>query len=288
MNNEERFLEKVKWQAQQTENENFESKEKIWENISLKLDKVENKESIQIWKKFALVASFLLLATLSYLFFLNSNSDNNTNENYVIKENHKEEKDIKVNEPEIKNVIVEKDIFNKIIEKQLNNKNALVLENKKEEVNILPNNEPTNDDENLKEVYTKKEVKASAIFGKKAEEIMIEKGAYNTASSNYSTDFQKTYAMPEKNESLNDNSTNIKKIYLLGGLIAAIQEKDLDFQKKYHIIYHDFGCVVPENLEDFENDNILIFNYLNNNFNEEWKKEVNKNALGLSKWLKEH
>lgn len=77
-----------------------------------------------------------------------------------------------------------------------------------------------------------------------------------------------------------------KKIYILGGWASVITEKEIEFSKKYNIQFHDFGCIHPENTEEYEQLNWLTFNYLNETFGEKWQQEINPNTLGFQKWLK--
>ncbi len=79
----------------------------------------------------------------------------------------------------------------------------------------------------------------------------------------------------------NDVQKKSIRLYLLGGLVAVIRENDKPFQEKYKVTYHDFGCVVPANLDLYIAYNRLVFDYLNQNFKDDWKNEVNKNTLGL-------
>lgn len=80
--------------------------------------------------------------------------------------------------------------------------------------------------------------------------------------------------------------TEIKTIYIIGGIASTVTKNDLDFSKKYNIHYHDFGCIMPLNYKEYEKLNILVFEYLKVKFGEKWEKEINTNALGLTKWLK--
>ncbi len=74
-------------------------------------------------------------------------------------------------------------------------------------------------------------------------------------------------------------------IYLLGGIVSAISQREIDFAKKYHVIFHDFGCVAPTNLSDYEAQNKKVFELLNVQFGPKWQEELNPNSLGFKKWL---
>jgi len=81
----------------------------------------------------------------------------------------------------------------------------------------------------------------------------------------------------------NDVQKKSVRLYLLGGLVSVLRENDKPFQEKYKITYHDFGCVVPANLDLYIAYNQLVFASLEQNFKDDWKKEVNKNTLGFRK-----
>lgn len=54
-------------------------------------------------------------------------------------------------------------------------------------------------------------------------------------------------------------NSNTKTIYVLGGIASVITKIDLAFAKKYNVRFHDFGCIAPENFEEYEVKNTLIF-----------------------------
>lgn len=100
-----------------------------------------------------------------------------------------------------------------------------------------------------------------------------------TVSNHFSNDLK-------KNIKLNDTFLIQKsiKIYLLGGIVSAITQKEIDFAKKYNIVFHDFGCVPPTNLAFYESENQKAFDLLNLKFGIKWQKEINENILGFKKW----
>jgi len=73
-------------------------------------------------------------------------------------------------------------------------------------------------------------------------------------------------------------------IYLLGGIVPVIKEKDLEFEKHYKINYQDFGCTAPMNFEFYEHYNLLVFDFLSKEYGNDWIASANKNAFGLKKW----
>ena len=82
--------------------------------------------------------------------------------------------------------------------------------------------------------------------------------------------------------------SDIKKdsftIYTLGGLKPYNYEVALAFQKKFHVKYHDFGCLAPTTFDFYEKYNILVFNHLKEKWGREWEKDIKDNAIGFSKW----
>ena len=58
-------------------------------------------------------------------------------------------------------------------------------------------------------------------------------------------------------------NSKTKTIYVLGGIASVITKEDLAFAKKYNIQFHDFGCIAPTNFEEYEEKNVLVFEYLN-------------------------
>lgn len=79
---------------------------------------------------------------------------------------------------------------------------------------------------------------------------------------------------------------NTKTIYLIGGIVPAVTEKDLAFAKKYNIKFHDFGCIAPIDFKKYEELNMQVFEKLNKEFGENWQKEIKKETLGFEKWKK--
>ena len=79
---------------------------------------------------------------------------------------------------------------------------------------------------------------------------------------------------------------NSPTIYVIGGISSEITKEDLAFAKKYDIQFHDFGSIVPENIEKYEKLNTHVFNQLNTLFGEQWQKEIRKEILGSEKWKK--
>lgn len=83
-------------------------------------------------------------------------------------------------------------------------------------------------------------------------------------------------------EQLADN--NFKKMYLFGGIVSVITQKDLDFATKYQVKYIDLGCNRPVNTDFYEKENKATFEYLKSKFGITWQKDIHSLAIGLSKW----
>ena len=85
---------------------------------------------------------------------------------------------------------------------------------------------------------------------------------------------------------VNSKTKDLPTIYVIGGIASVITNEDLAFAKKYDIQFHDFGCIVPENIEKYEKLNDLVFDQLNKEFGTKWQKEIRKGILGFDKWKK--
>ena len=99
-------------------------------------------------------------------------------------------------------------------------------------------------------------------------------GKENTSADVDQNDPNKKFENDLKNESLHS--------YVQGGIVSVIRSEDKTFEKKYHVTYHDFGCVIPPNLHVYIQYNKLVFKHLTTKFGEDWQKEVSKSAIGFS------
>ena len=77
-----------------------------------------------------------------------------------------------------------------------------------------------------------------------------------------------------------------RTLYIIGGIAATITEEDLAFAKKYNIQYYDFGCLAPINFQEYEANNIKLFEKMNAVFGKQWQKEIKSSAMGFVKWRK--
>ena len=71
MENQDKIFDKIKSAAQNAENNEFSSFDKVWSRVEEKLDKKEDKKVIVLWKKIAVAASLLLFFSLGYQFLKN-------------------------------------------------------------------------------------------------------------------------------------------------------------------------------------------------------------------------
>src|SRR5215204_2605255 len=79
-----------------------------------------------------------------------------------------------------------------------------------------------------------------------------------------------------------DIKQNTAKILIQGGFAPIIYATDKGFFDKYKVAYYMFGCVAPENVECLNEYNRAIFEHLDKTFGKNWRKEVRKDAIGLS------
>ena len=94
----------------------------------------------------------------------------------------------------------------------------------------------------------------------------------------------KYVVMSAKANLADDIKKGTVSLYIIGGIVSALQKGDEGFAEKYGVNYHDFGCVVPGNLEYYELYNGFAFEYLDAKFGKKWRKEVNMRTMGFVKW----
>ena len=79
---------------------------------------------------------------------------------------------------------------------------------------------------------------------------------------------------------------NGQPILLLASGIAPVRiSTDLDFEKKFHITFYDYGCTQPSEI-CVEKYNWKIFDYLTEKFGKNWQKEIRYDVVGFEKWKK--
>ncbi|MCO6146759.1 hypothetical protein [Flavobacterium sp. NRK1] len=85
-----------------------------------------------------------------------------------------------------------------------------------------------------------------------------------------------------------DIKNNKITLYILGGIASRHYPGEKDFQTKYKLHYHDFGCIAPANLSFYKDYNFLVLTHLKNIFGNEWKKDIRKDILGWEEWQKKN
>ena len=80
MENNESLFNEIKSAAENAETKDFPGMEKVWNRVEEKLDNKEDKKAAWRWKKIAVAASLLLIATLGYQFLTNDQIDIKPNE----------------------------------------------------------------------------------------------------------------------------------------------------------------------------------------------------------------
>lgn len=83
---------------------------------------------------------------------------------------------------------------------------------------------------------------------------------------------------------MKDLKSNSLTIYTIGGLKPPNHKVDEEFQTKFRITYHDFGCIAPLTIDFFEEYNLLVFHYLTKQHGNSWEKDIKDNAMGFYKW----
>ncbi len=193
MGTEDKLYNKIKHAAENAEQKDFPGMDKIWARVEEKLDTNVAKKESSNWKKIAVAASIVLVGTIGYQFYTNTETINTpiiVNETII--------EPLKSNEVLVEtkeNQIISSEEADAILDHQINKSNSetVVATNpiKKqaiiypEEINIL------NDDEivtyvraDKKDKIVIKEEIELVPFGKNQEEELTAKGHYNSASTN--------------------------------------------------------------------------------------------------------
>ncbi|RTY93436.1 hypothetical protein [Flavobacterium sp. GT3R68] len=123
MDNHDKIFEQFKTASHKAETKDFPAMDKVWSRIDGKLDRTQIKKETKLWKKVAVAASLLLVASVGYQ-FLKSDPENIPNQNVVIIDSTQtvipspilENNAIVANET--KNAIIKEDA-NQILEEQM-------------------------------------------------------------------------------------------------------------------------------------------------------------------------
>ncbi len=85
---------------------------------------------------------------------------------------------------------------------------------------------------------------------------------------------------------LEDFKKNKAYLYLQGGLSPIHYESQKRFEKRHKILYYDFGCIGPGNMDDIAKYNQAVFELLNFKYGIKWQKSVRIDAIGFEEWKK--
>lgn len=85
-----------------------------------------------------------------------------------------------------------------------------------------------------------------------------------------------------KYKAIYDIQYNKPNLLLSGGYAPMIFEGQEKFEKRYNLVYYDYGCTSPDEICMIEY-NETVFKYLNKKHGKKWRKEVRKDVEGFSK-----
>jgi len=188
MGTEDKLYNKIKHAAENAEQKDFPGMDKIWARVEEKLDTNVAKKETSNWKKIAVAASIVLVVTIGYQFYTNTET---VNKPVIVNETKiepLESNEVLVETQE--NQIISTEEAGVILNNQINKaNNEAVVTNAKP---ILPNEiSIVNNDEIVTYVRTEKKDKTVAKeqielipFGKNQEEELTSRGYFNAASTN--------------------------------------------------------------------------------------------------------
>ena len=188
MGTEDKLYNKIKHAAENAEQKDFPGMDKIWARVEEKLDTNVAKKESSNWKKIAVAASIVLVGTIGYQFYTNTEIVNTPIIVNETKIESLESNEVLVETRE--NQIISSEEADAILDNQINKpNNEAVVTNAKP---ILPNEiSIVNNDEIVTYVRADKKDKVAAKeqielipFGKNQEEELTAKGHYNSASTN--------------------------------------------------------------------------------------------------------
>jgi len=158
MENQDKLFNKIKSAAENAENQDFPSMEKVWSRIDAKLDTKVEQKNTNNWKKLLVAASILLVTFIGYQ-FLKDDKTTIVIENTVVKsETNKTSTPLnKLDSTAVAtaNPIIKKDA-DKILEKQISNPNTVAIV--EESASNLKDNETVSTEKDKNLASTQKEV----------------------------------------------------------------------------------------------------------------------------------
>jgi len=84
-----------------------------------------------------------------------------------------------------------------------------------------------------------------------------------------------------RDRALRDINAHSRTILLQSGITPVVYQSDKEFERKYSVVYYDFGCVAPDKLECLVVYNKAVFEDLDRVYGKGWRKEIRKDAIGL-------
>jgi hypothetical protein len=195
MKTEDKLYHKIKHAAENAEQKDFPGMDKIWARVEEKLETSVAKKESSNWKKIAVAASIVLVATIVYQFYSNVETIATPQIVNEIKVEELNSKEVIVEATKENQILSEKEV-DVVLEKQLQNtKNEVVVTTVKkekateyypEEINLVNNDEVityVRANKSTEVVPAKTEMKLLP-FGKEQEDKLTQSGHYNSVSSN--------------------------------------------------------------------------------------------------------
>lgn len=79
----------------------------------------------------------------------------------------------------------------------------------------------------------------------------------------------------------NDIKKGIPFILLQSGIAPVVYTTDSIFESKFKAYYYELGCV-GHDYELIKAYNFVIFDFLTDTYGKKWRREIRKDAIGLS------
>ena len=72
-------------------------------------------------------------------------------------------------------------------------------------------------------------------------------------------------------------------LLLMGGIAPVIVDTDTKFEKKYGVLFYEYGCTGPDD-KMLTAYNETVFDFMTDRFGKKWMREVRKDVIGLKAW----
>jgi hypothetical protein len=191
MGTEDKLYNKIKHAAENAQQKDFPGMDKVWARVEEKLETNVAKKETSIWKKIAVAASIVLVATIGYQFYTNTNSIATPQIVNEVKIEPLESNEVLV-ESAPENQIISTEEADVILNKPINEAVVITSTSEKkptiypEEISLMNNDEVityVRADKKDKTIVVKEEVELLP-FGKEHENQLIQSGHYNFVSTN--------------------------------------------------------------------------------------------------------